>query len=79
MAVVDARHQVIVGAQAFGAAQEHGLLIPIREAGVRNKPTEDSKQKTRAVTRPPRARLAAAGFFYRLVRRAFSSVIPCHL
>jgi transposase len=31
MAVVDARHQVIVGAQAFGAAQEHGLLIPMLE------------------------------------------------
>jgi hypothetical protein len=31
MAVVDARHQVIVGAQAFGAAQEHALLVPMLE------------------------------------------------
>jgi hypothetical protein len=31
MAVVDARHQVIVGAQAFGAAQEHALMIPMLE------------------------------------------------
>ena len=31
MAVVDAWHQVIVGAQAFGAAQEHALLIPMLE------------------------------------------------
>lgn len=31
MAVVDARHQVIVGAQAFGAGQEHALLIPMLE------------------------------------------------
>src|SRR6476661_3411066 len=31
MAVVDARRQVIVGAQAFGAAQEHALLIPMLE------------------------------------------------
>jgi transposase len=31
MAVVDARCQVIVGAQAFGAAQEHALLIPMLE------------------------------------------------
>jgi transposase len=31
MAVVDAKHQVIVGAQAFGAAQEHALLIPMLE------------------------------------------------
>jgi transposase len=31
MAVVDSRHQVVVGAQAFGAAQEHGLLIPMLE------------------------------------------------
>jgi hypothetical protein len=29
MAVVNARHQVIAGAQAFGAAQEHALLIPM--------------------------------------------------
>ena len=31
MAVVDAKHQVIVGAQAFGAGQEHGLFIPMLE------------------------------------------------
>jgi transposase len=31
MAVVDARHQVIVSAQAFGAAQEHALLVPMLE------------------------------------------------
>jgi hypothetical protein len=31
MAVVDSRHQVVVGAQAFGAAQEHALLIPMLE------------------------------------------------
>ena len=31
MAVVDAKHQVIVGAQAFGAGQEHALLIPMLE------------------------------------------------
>jgi hypothetical protein len=31
MAVVDARHQVIVGAQAFGSGQEHGLFIPMLE------------------------------------------------
>jgi transposase len=31
MALVDAKHQVIVHAQAFGEAQEHGLLIPMLE------------------------------------------------
>jgi len=31
VAVVDFRHQVIVGAQAFGAAQEHALLVPTLE------------------------------------------------
>jgi len=31
MAVVDAKHQVIVHAQAFGEGQEHGLLIPMLE------------------------------------------------
>jgi hypothetical protein len=31
MALVDAKHQVIVGAQAFGAGQEHGLFIPMLE------------------------------------------------
>jgi transposase len=31
MAMVDARHQVIVHAQAFGEGQEHGLLIPMLE------------------------------------------------
>jgi len=29
LAVVDAKHQVVVHAQAFGEAQEHGLLIPM--------------------------------------------------
>lgn len=32
VALVDARHQVIVHAQAFGEGQEHGLLIPVLEA-----------------------------------------------
>jgi transposase len=31
VAVVDAKHQVIVHAEAFGAAQEHDLLIPMIE------------------------------------------------
>jgi transposase len=31
VAVVDAKHQIIVGAQAFGTGQEHGLLIPMIE------------------------------------------------
>ena len=31
MALVDAKHQVIVHAQAFGESQEHGLLIPMLE------------------------------------------------
>jgi len=31
VAVVDAKHQVIVGAQAFGTGQEHGLLVPMLE------------------------------------------------
>jgi len=31
MALVDAKHQVIVHAQAFGENQEHGLLIPMLE------------------------------------------------
>jgi transposase len=31
MAVVDAKHQVIVQAHAFGAAQEHALLVPMLE------------------------------------------------
>jgi transposase len=34
MALVDAKHQVIVHAQAFGENQEHGLMIPMLE-GVR--------------------------------------------
>jgi hypothetical protein len=34
MAVVDAEHQIIVHAQAYGEGQEHGLLIPMLE-GVR--------------------------------------------
>jgi transposase len=31
MALVDAKHQVIVHAQAFGEGQEHGLLVPMLE------------------------------------------------
>ena len=31
VAVVDAKQQIIVGAQAFGTGQEHGLLIPMLE------------------------------------------------
>ena len=31
VAVVDSKHQVVVHAQAFGDAQEHGLLIPMLE------------------------------------------------
>jgi transposase len=31
LAMVDAKHQVIVHAQAFGEAQEHGLLVPMLE------------------------------------------------
>jgi transposase len=31
VAVVDAKHQIVVHAQAFGEAQEHGLLIPMLE------------------------------------------------
>ena len=31
MAVVDCKHQIVVGAQAFGAGQEHALLIPMLE------------------------------------------------
>jgi transposase len=31
VAVVDARHQVVVHAQAFGEAQEHALLVPMLE------------------------------------------------
>lgn len=32
VATVDAKHQVVVEAQAFGEAQEHGLLLPMVEA-----------------------------------------------
>jgi hypothetical protein len=32
VAMVDAKHQVVVHAEAFGEAQEHGLLIPMLEA-----------------------------------------------
>lgn len=32
LAVVDAKHQVVLAAQAFGEAQEHQLLIPMLEA-----------------------------------------------
>jgi transposase len=31
VAVVDARHQIIVGAEAFGVGQEHALLVPMLE------------------------------------------------
>ena len=31
VAVVDAKHQVVVHARAFGEAQEHGLLVPMME------------------------------------------------
>ena len=31
VALTDARHQVVVHAQAYGEAQEHGLLIPMLE------------------------------------------------
>jgi hypothetical protein len=31
VAVIDSKHQVIVHAEAFGAAQEHDLLIPMIE------------------------------------------------
>ncbi len=36
VAVVDGTHQVVVHAQAFGEAQEHGLLIPVLEGTRRN-------------------------------------------
>jgi transposase len=36
VAVVDAKHQVIVHAQAFGEGQEHGLLIPVLEAAAQS-------------------------------------------
>jgi transposase len=36
VAVVDARHQVVVHAQAFGEAQEHGLLVPMLEGAREN-------------------------------------------
>ncbi|RPH58621.1 MAG: IS1182 family transposase [Acidobacteria bacterium] len=36
LAVVDAKHQVVVHAQAFGEAQEHGLLIPMVEGAREN-------------------------------------------
>jgi len=31
VAVVDAEHQIVVGAEAFGEGQEHGLLVPMLE------------------------------------------------
>jgi transposase len=43
VALVDARHQVIVHAQAFGEGQEHGLLVPVLEAAA---------QSCRALTPP---------------------------
>ncbi|MGH6793003.1 MAG: transposase, partial [Methyloceanibacter sp.] len=36
VAVVDAKHQVVVHARAFGEAQEHGLLIPMVEGARAN-------------------------------------------
>jgi transposase len=36
LAVVDAKHQVVVHAQAFGEAQEHGLLVPMLEGTCEN-------------------------------------------
>jgi len=36
VALVDAEHQVIVHAQAFGEGQEHGLLIPVLEAAAQS-------------------------------------------
>ena len=36
VSVVDARHQVVVHAQAYGEAQEHGLLIPMLEGAREN-------------------------------------------
>ena len=32
VAMVDAKHQVVVHAEAFGEAQEYALLIPMLEA-----------------------------------------------
>ena len=31
VAVVDGKHQIVVGAEAFGEGQEHGLLVPMLE------------------------------------------------
>lgn len=36
VAVVDGQHQIIVHAEAFGAAQEHGLLLPMIEGTRKN-------------------------------------------
>jgi transposase len=36
LAVVDAKHQVVVHARAFGEAQEHGLLVPMLEGAREN-------------------------------------------
>ena len=36
VAVVDAKHQVVVHARAFGEAQEHGLLVPMLEGARAN-------------------------------------------
>lgn len=36
VALVDAEHQVIVHAQAFGQGQEHGLLIPVLEGAAQS-------------------------------------------
>ena len=35
VAVVDGKHQIVVGAEAFGEGQEHGLLVPMLEQHAR--------------------------------------------
>jgi hypothetical protein len=51
VAVVDAKHQVVVHAEAFGAAQEHALLLPMLEGtrenfeAIGNKPDVFGKAK----------------------------------
>jgi len=44
VAVVDAKHQVVVHAEAFGAAQEHDLLIPMIEGARENFEAIGNKQ-----------------------------------
>jgi hypothetical protein len=36
VAIADEKHQVIIGAQAFGEGQEHGLLIPMMQGASEN-------------------------------------------